>query len=362
MEGQLIPLESDYVDMYRSSDDIVSDSSLIIETTRSRSFYAINVNLIERNWLLGRRIVEEIMIGGNKENYGNEVIKNLSESLKAKYGAGFSARNLYNFSQFYRMFPDILHAVSSKSPILTWTHYRALLRVIDDEARNWYAEESLRNTWSARTLERNISTQYYYRMLKTSNPEVVESEMKSLTKNYQADKLEFIKNPVVVEFLGISPENKLLETDLETAILNNIQKFLLEMGRGYSFVARQRHIRTECDDYFIDLVLFNYELSCFVLIDLKVGKLTHQDVGQMDMYVRMYDELIKKDFHNPTLGIILCSETDQDVVHYSVLNDKDQLFTAKYLLHLPSEEQLREEIEAQKAIYYSEHPEEDDGK
>lgn len=362
LDNQLIPLESDYVDMYRSSDDIVSDSSLIIETTRSRSFYAINVNLIERNWLLGRRIVEEIMIGGNKENYGNEVIKNLSKSLKAKYGAGFSVRNLYNFSQFYRMFPDILHAVSSRSPILTWTHYRALLRVIDDKARNWYAEESLRNTWSARTLERNISTQYYYRMLKTSNPEVVESEMKSLTKDYQADKLEFIKNPVVVEFLGISPEDKLLETDLETAILNNIQKFLLEMGRGYSFVARQRHIRTECDDYFIDLVLFNYELSCFVLIDLKVGKLTHQDVGQMDMYVRMYDELIKKDFHNPTLGIILCSETDQDVVHYSVLNDKDQLFTAKYLLHLPSEEQLREEIEAQKAIYYSEHPEEDDGK
>ena len=344
------------------TDEIVADSSIIIESSRQHSYAIINKDLILRNWLLGKRICEEELKENNDENYGKAIIKRLSIELTNRYGKGFSSTNLYYYTEFYKKFPEIFHSLSEKSRILTWTHYRALIRVLDDDARLWYEKEALECTWSVRTLERNISTQYYYRMLKSSNPTKIEKEMKSKTKQYQSDKLEFIKNPVVAEFLGLSPDTKLLETDLEKAILDNIQKFLLEMGRGYAFVSRQRHIRTELDDYFIDLVFYNFELKCFVLIDLKVGKLTHQDVGQMDMYVRMYDEMYKPSGDNPTLGVILCSETDKDVIHYSVLNDKDQLFTAKYLLHLPSEEQLREEIEAQKAIYYSEHPEEDDGK
>lgn len=241
--------------------------------------------------------------------------------------------------------------------MLTWTHYRSLLRVPDKAAREWYLNEAVENSWSVRTLDRNIGTQYYYRMLKTPDPEAVKAEMMEKTAEYRRDKLEFIRNPVVAEFFGMSPDIKYLESDLESAIIDNIQKFLLELGRGFAFVTRQKLIRTDTTDYFIDLVFYNFELDCFVLIDLKTGRLEHQDVGQMDMYVRMYDEVVLPKGKNPTLGIILCSETSQDVVHYSVLNDKDQLFTAKYLLHLPSEEELREEIEIQKAIYYSEHPE-----
>lgn len=336
--------------------DITADAKQIIDSCQKMAYQAINVALVQRNWLLGKRITEELI--GKEESYGKGLMKKLSLDLTTGYGDGFSVRNLYSYSKFYKTFPDILNSLSSQSPILSWTHYRVLLRVTDKNARKWYLSESIANSWSVRTLDRNISTQYYYRMLKTPDPKAVEDEMVMKTKNYKNNKLEFIKNPVVAEFLGLSPDIKYRESDLETAIIDNIQNFLLEMGRGFAFVARQKHIRTECSDYYIDLVFYNYELDCFVLIDLKTGMLEHQDVGQMDMYVRMYDEMALPQGKNPTLGIILCSETDRDVVHYSILNDKDQLFTAKYLLHLPSQEELRDEIEAQKAIYYSEHPEE----
>jgi predicted nuclease of restriction endonuclease-like (RecB) superfamily len=306
--------------------------------------------------LLGKRIAEEDLAGGNSENYGNAVIKNLSEELADSYGKGFSPRNLYNFIQFYKAFPEMLQALTAKSPMLTWTHYCALLRVCDDGAREWYAKESLDQMWSARVLERNISTQYYHRLLKTSDKQAVGNEMRKKTSEHGDRMLEFIKNPIVAEFLGLSPNTDFTESNLEESILNNLQKFLMEMGKGYAFVARQQHIRTETGDFYIDLVFYNYHLKCFVLLDLKIGKLTHQDIGQIDMYVRMYDELKMNDGDNPTIGIVLCSETDADVVHYSVLNDKDQLFAAKYLTCLPSKESLRAEIEAQKAIYFSEHP------
>ena len=227
-----------------------------------------------------------------------------------------------------------------------------LLQVKDSEARAWYEKEAAEQTWSVRTLQRNISSQYYYRMLKTQKQEFVESEMKELTAPYQNDKLEFIKNPVIVEFLGFSQDTDFTESDLEKSILSNLQKFLMELGKGYAFVARQQHIHTEKQDYFIDLVFYNYILKCFVLIDLKTEKITHQDVGQMDMYIRMYDELKRNEGDNPTIGIVLCSDTDEDIARYSVMHGNEQLFASKYKLYLPTEEELREEIETQKTMFY----------
>lgn len=341
----------------KNSDDIEYDARTIIESCQASAYRSINAQLLRRNWLLGKRLSDELQHGD--ENYGKGIVRNLSSKLGRTYRDGFSVRNLYSYVRFYRTFPNILNSLSSQSPVLSWTHYRTLLRVIDNDAREWYLSEAIANSWSVRTLDRNISTQFYYRMMKTPNRNAVEKEMLTKTKDYQNNKLEFIKNPVVAEFLGMSPSIKYMESELETAIIDNLQNFLLELGRGFAFVARQKLIRTQCADYFIDLVFYNYELNCFVLIDLKTGRLEHQDVGQMDMYVRMYDEIAIPKGKNPTLGIILCSETDEDVVHYSILNDKDQLFTAKYLLHLPSQDELRREIEVQKALFYSEHPGDD---
>lgn len=243
--------------------------------------------------------------------------------------------------------------MSGKSAFkLTWTHYRILLQVHDETARKWYEKEAYEQTWSVRTLQRNIDTQYYYRLLKSQDKKAVEHEMREKTSAYQNDKLEFIKNPVMVEFLGLTPDSSFTETKLETSIITNLQKFLMEMGKGYAFVARQQHIHTEKQDYYIDLVFYNYILKCFVLIDLKTERITHQDVGQMDMYIRMYDELKKSSDDNPTLGIVLCSETDEDIAKYSILHGNEQLFAGKYKLYLPTEEELREEIETQKAIFY----------
>lgn len=219
---------------------------------------------------------------------------------------------------------------------------------------------ALKQTWSVRTLQRNISSQYYYRMLKTQKKELVESEMKELTAPYQNDKLEFIKNPVVAEFLGFSQNTDFTESDLEKSILSNLQKFLMELGKGYAFVARQQHIHTEKQDYYIDLVFYNYILKCFVLIDLKTEKITHQDVGQMDMYIRMYDELKRSEGDNPTIGIVLCSDTDDDIARYSVMHGNEQLFASKYKLYLPTKEELKAEIETQKAMFYLQQQDNED--
>ena len=231
--------------------------------------------------------------------------------------------------------------------------------MIDSNARNWYENEALKETWSVRTLQRNISSQYYYRIIKSQQKELVENEMKELTKSYRPNKLEFIKNPMITEFLGLSSDSAFTETDLEKCILSNIQKFLMELGKGYAFVARQQHIHTEKQDYFIDLVFYNYILKCFVLIDLKTSKITHQDVGQMDMYIRMYDELKRNEGDNPTIGIVLCSDTDADIAKYSIMNGNEQLFASKYKLYLPTEEELRAEIETQKTMFYLQQNEED---
>jgi predicted nuclease of restriction endonuclease-like (RecB) superfamily len=282
--------------------------------------------------------------------YGRSVIENLARHLTEQFGSGFDFSSLYKYVRFYQCFPNILDTASPKSFLLTWSHYRTLLQVDDEKARKWYETEVAREVWSVKTLQRNISSQYYYRVLQSAKPQRVIEEMHQLTATLQ-DKDEFIKNPVVVEFLGLSQNTDYTESTLEKAIITNLQKFLMELGKGYAFVARQQHIRTEKEDYYIDLVFYNYILKCFVLIDLKTSKVTHQDVGQMDMYVRMYDELKKGDDDNPTIGIVLCADTDEDIARFSILKGNEQLYASKYKLYLPTEEELRREIERQKEIY-----------
>jgi len=338
---------------YLNSGDILNDMRSIIETSRESAYKAVNYALVQRNWLIGRRIAEEELKEEGRAEYGLEIIKKLSKELTEAYGKGFDRTNLYNYLKFYKYFPNIVDTACRLSGnILSWSHYRVLLRVEDSKARTWYMNEAYNQTWAVRTLQRNVESQYYYRLLSSQNQESVETEMKSLTADYQNDKLEYIKNPLVAEFLGLSSNIDMTETQLETAILSNIQKFLMELGKGYAFVARQQHIHTEKEDYYIDLVFYNYILKCFVLIDLKTGKVTHQDVGQMDMYIRMYDDMKRSEGDNPTLGIILCSDTDEDIARYSVMHGSEQLFASKYKLYLPSEEELRSEIEEQKAIFY----------
>ena len=344
---------------------LLKDAEQIIERSQQHAYVAINTLMVERNWLLGKRIAEEELQGEDRAKYGTQLIKQLSVDLTGKYGKGFSYVSLYGFVKFYKCFPEIFYAVRKKSDenildsvspksegLLSWTHYRILLQVENDEARAWYAKEAFEQTWSYRTLQRNISSQYYYRLLQSQQKKLVKEEMLEKTEPLQKDKLEFIKNPVVAEFLGLAPNTDFRESTLEKAIISNMEKFLLEMGKGFAFVERQQHIHTEKEDYYIDLVFYNYILKCFVLIDLKTSKVTHQDEGQMDMYLRMYDEKKRQPGDNPTLGILLCADTDDDIARYSILHDNDHLFASKYLTYLPTKEQLRAEIERQKMLFY----------
>ena len=343
---------------FNKSDDIVSDLKNIIDLSQKQAYQAVNTALVYRNWLIGYRIAEEELKGEDRAEFGAKIIKQLSKELTEIYGKGFDRSNLYHFLKFYQMFPQIVDTVCRQfSILLSWSHYRVLLQVNDKKARDWYEKEAIEQTWSVRTLQRNISSQYYYRLLKSQVKEPVIEEMKQLTGNSKYDKLEFIKNPVIAEFLSLSSDTSFTETQLESSIISNLQKFLMELGKGYAFIARQQHIHTEKQDYFIDLVFYNYYLKCFVLIDLKTETVTHQDVGQMDMYVRMYDELKRTEGDNPTIGIILCSETDEDIARYSVLKGNEQLFASKYKLYLPTDEELRTEIEAQKTIFKLQHDE-----
>ena len=344
---------------YEPSNEILKGLRDIVETSREQAYQAVNLALLRRNWLLGRRIETEILKGEQRAEYGLEIVKRLSKELTREFGAGFTKTNLYSFYQFYKAFPEIFDPASGTSmPALSWSHYRALLQVKDERARAWYAKEAVDQAWAVRTLQRNIDSQYYYRLLSSQHKNLVEAEMRKLVTPYQQDKMEYLKNPIVAEFLGLESKIDMTETQLESAILSNLQKFLMELGKGYAFVARQQHIHTEKQDYYIDLVFYNFILKCFVLIDLKTGKITHQDVGQMDMYIRMYDELKRNKDDNPTLGIVLCSETDEDIARYSVMHGSEQLFASKYKLYLPSEDELRAEIENQKAIFYLQQKEE----
>lgn len=349
---------------------LFNDACVIIEQARTVAYKSVDEILIKRNWLLGMRIQHEVLKDKRAE-YGEQVIKKLAKDLSVNYGKGFSMRNLYYFIDFYQthldffelkdaetqifMNKDILQSLTAKSAIrLSWTHYNIILQESDAGARIWYENEAANEMWSTRTLQRNISSQYYHRLLKSHNQDVVREEMKQKTSLMQ-DKLEFIKNPVIAEFLGFKNNPDYTENSLEKGIIDHLVPFLMELGKGFAFVDRQKHIHTEKQDYYIDLVFYNYHLQCFVLIDLKTTKLNYQDVGQMDMYVKMYDELVRPNGHNPTIGILLCADTDEDVAHYSVLNGNDQLYATRYLTFMPTKEELRREIERQKEIFMLQH-------
>lgn len=376
---------------YNDEDNmLVNDLRSIVSKARSKAFAAVNYSLVERNWRIGQRIVEEEQNGTSRAEYGKHVIEVASAALTKEFGKGFSYTNIANYKRFYLTFSDlqILQTVSEEfkkqkhqtlsdessllpqkgqTPpaqfelrFLPWSHYERLIRVEDKKAREWYAKEAFEQGWSFRTLNRNINTLYYERLLMSTKKQPVVDEMQDKTKAYQQDKLEYIKSPVVLEFLGLPEDTSLAESKLETAIINNLEKFLMEMGKGYALVARQQHIRTEENDYYIGLVFYNYLIKSFILVDLKVNRITYQDVGQMDMYLQMYDKMKKGPDDNPTIGIILCTETDSDVARYSTLAKNDQMFAAKYKLYLPDKEDLRREIERQKELYLMAHPEEND--
>jgi predicted nuclease of restriction endonuclease-like (RecB) superfamily len=267
-----------YMDMeIQRQDQFIAEAHKIVESGRNAAYQSINVAMVTTYWKLGRHIIQEEQHGKKRAEYGSRLIKLLSEDLTLAYGKGYSPRALRQFRQFYMTFPDI-EKWNTRVPFLTWSHFRALLRVTNEKSRDWYLTEAANESWSVRTLDRNINSQYYERLLLSQHKEPVEAEMKVLTAPYQADKLEFIKNPVVAEFLGLSSNIDFTESELEQSIITHIQKFLMELGKGYAFVARQQHIKTEREDYFIDLVFYNYILKCFVLIDLKTSKITHQDV------------------------------------------------------------------------------------
>ena len=330
------------------SNNYINEIKKILKNARQKAYTAVNSAMVEAYWKIGRRIVEEEQNGKERAEYGKEILQNLSKELTEEFGKGYSYRTLREIRQFYLMFSDFekWRTVSAK---LTWSHFQKVLKVSDEKARIFYLTEAAENMWSVRTLDRNISTLYYNRIIASIDKKIVENEMKDKTKKLQAK--EFIKNPVVLEFLDLPTSMSYTENELEKALIDDIQKFMMELGKGFAFVERQQHIRTENSDFYIDLVFYNYILKCFIIVELKTEKLTHQDIGQLDMYVRMYDDLKKQENDNPTIGLLLCTETDGTIIKYSVLNDNKNLFASKYVNYLPSEEELINEIERQKVLF-----------
>lgn len=320
--------------------------------SRNQAYTAVNSAMVQAYWQIGRIIVEHEQNGSLRAEYGKAVLQGLSERLTEEFGKGFDTRNLRNMRSFYLAFP-IRNALRTE---LTWTHYRALLRVENEDARNWYIEECIRSGWSSRQLERQISTLYYERLLISRDKTPVIAEADELTKPLAAE--NFIKDPYVLDFLDLKDYPALRESDLEQALIDKLQDFLLELGRGFCFVARQKLMRFEDEDFYLDLVFYHSILKCHVLIDLKIGKLTHGDVGQMDSYIRMFDALYKGEDDNPTIGIILCSQKNEAIVKYSVLNDAKQVFASKYRLTLPSAEELQREIEEERRRIEEQEPSE----
>lgn len=337
------------MEIEKINDLFLSEIKQILAQARQKAYNAINSAMVDAYWQVGKRIVEQEQKGAHHAEYGEYVMRQLSLSLTAELGKGFSERSLREYRQFYLAFSsdEIWRTLSAT---LTWSHIRLIMRIQSVEARNYYLKEAAENMWSVRTLDRNIATLYYERLLLSQVKTPVEAEMLAKTTDFQQDKLAFIKNPSVLEFLNLPANTAFTELELEKSLIDNLQKFLLELGKGYAFVERQQLIRTENKDYYLDLVFYNFKLKCFVLIDLKTDRISHQDVGQMDMYVRMYDELKKSPDDNPTLGIVLCSETDQDIARFSILKGNEQIFATKYKLFLPTEEELRAEIEREKMI------------
>lgn len=328
---------------------LFNDIRQIIERARQKAYSAINFAMVEAYWHIGKRIVEEEQKGKTRAKYGQQLIKELSIRLSAEFGKGFSEANIKNFRQFYLTFKgdEIRYTACSE---LSWSHYRLIMRVENPSSREYYMREAVEQNWSVRALERQINSLYYERLLASRNKKPVIKEMKEKTATLAPTPQDFIKDPYVLEFLGMPDVTQFRESKLEQAIIDKLKEFILELGKGFAFVARQQRISTETSEFYIDLVFYNYLLKCFVLIDLKTGKLTHQDIGQMDMYVRLYEDTMKCKDDNPTIGIILCTEKDHTVVKYSVLNENRRLFASKYKLYLPTEEELAKEVEREKAL------------
>ena len=318
-----------------------SDIKQILEQARSKARSAVNSAMVEAYWLIGRRIVEEEQRGESRAEYGKRLIEDLSTALTSDFGKGFSYANLCNCRQFYCKFPE-QEILSTLCRELSWSHLRLIMRIDSAKAIEYYCSEAREQNWTVRQLERNIKSHSYQRLLST--------QLDKNEDNSPQQQLDFIKDPYVLEFLQLPESDHLRESALEQAIIEELQKFLLEMGKGFSFVARQMRISTETSHFYIDLVFYNYLLKCFVIIDLKTGKLSHQDIGQMDMYVRMFDDLKRGEDDNPTIGIILCDSKDETIVKYSVLKENRQLFASKYQRILPTEAELIAEIEREKRL------------
>lgn len=356
----------------------IKDLRTIVSAARDSSYRMANIMQVLQNWLIGRRIVVQEQQGRARADYGKHIIELASLSLSEAFGRGFSETQVRNYRKFYLAFSNSLIQQTAPAefrsrlasiqqtmpaesvsdgivlPVqLSWSHYERLIRIADPKARMWYMQEAATQQWDYRTLKRNIDSQYYYRLNQT--PEVkrqeVIDEMHRLTANYEKEKSTFVKNPMLVEFLGLSHREAFTESKLEQAILDHLEHFLMEMGKGYALVNRQMHIHTEDDDYYIDLVFYNYLLKCFVLVDLKTTKVSYEDVGQMDMYLKLFDTYKRTEGDNPTIGIILCSETNADVARFSTLATNKQMYASKYLTYMPSKEVLAREIEQQKEIF-----------
>lgn len=372
---------------------------LILEQARTNVVRAVNSNMVTAYWLIGCEIVQELQGGDERAEYGKQVIENLSTKLNTRYGKGFSVANLKSFRQFYTTYPDRfekksyplgsqlpsppkigsptgselidqqkLHSTGRKlivetqkgrpesdesasyfNPHLSWSHYRALMRVVKAEARDFYEREAIECCWDKRSLERQIHSQFYERMLKSQNPQkMIETARQEIVP--RAESVETLKNPYVLEFLGLPEVSTLHEKQLESAIITHLQTFLLELGKGFAFVARQKRMRFEETDLYVDLVFYNCILKCYLLIDLKMGELSYQDVGQMDGYVRMFEDLYTAPDDNPTIGLILCDKKNESVAKYSVLSDRKQIFASKYMLYLPTEQELAIELARERRL------------
>ena len=318
----------------------------VLESARKSAYKAVNFAMVQAYWQIGRLILEDEQNGEARAEYGKKVLDELAKRLTAEFGKGFDASNLRYMRLFYKAFPNC----DTLRHELSWSHYRLLLRVDNPAARDWYMNEAVAENWSSRQLERQISVLYYDRMLLSADKQSTKSDA---DENMALAKLEpesFIRNPYVLEFLNLKDYPNLHEKDIEEGLINNLQTFLLELGKGFCFVARQKRIRFEDQDFYIDLVFYNCILKCYVLIDLKLGELSYQDIGQMDGYIRLYEEQYRKEDDNPTLGIVLCSKRNEAIVKYSVLHESKQLFASKYLLYLPSEDELKKEIERERKL------------
>ena len=310
-----------------------------LATARRNAVNAVNAEMVTAYWEIGRQISEAV---GDRAEYGKQLLQFLSERLTAEFGKGFTVRNLRNMRQFYQTFP-IRHALRAE---LTWTQYRLLMSVDEPSRRDFYLNECAESGWTSRQLERQINSFYYERLLATRKEHRAEIEGEIYITEPKTEPDHILKDPYVLEFLDLKENAKYSETELEQGLIGKLQDFLLELGKGFSFVARQKRVTSESGDhYYIDLVFYNYILKCFVVIDLKAGKLTYQDVGQIDFYVRLFDDKIKQADDNPTIGIILCANKDESIVKYSVLADNENLFASKYRLYLPTEEELKEELQ-----------------